>query len=243
MVHGNPDWGISSTKSTIFRVDDVGEAAVRLGSIVSYDRRGDVLWFDDFEDGLVKVVASTNGTGAAITAHTTEAHRGAACVSLIGGSDGGAFASIVKHVPFPVLSAFGVEAHIRKVDSPLSIHIFADVFDGTLAHRFQMRLLTSGGLLQLSTDDTTFVTIADPVVLGQQASAFHAIKLVFDPRTNLYVRLLINDTERDISATGTTPDSSGTSGALVGGVGVISNPVDNDELLVDDLIFTQNEPL
>jgi len=63
MAHGTPDWGVTASKKTIYSLHDMGELAVRLGSIVSFDRRGDVIFSDSFQNGLGKVYASGVGAG------------------------------------------------------------------------------------------------------------------------------------------------------------------------------------
>ena len=66
MAGETPDYGRLSAQATVFPVTDLGELAARLGSIVSHDRRGDVIWLDGFEDGLDKWQPTTSGSGAAV---------------------------------------------------------------------------------------------------------------------------------------------------------------------------------
>ncbi|GAI56753.1 unnamed protein product, partial [marine sediment metagenome] len=54
MAHGQPDFGMYQIAKTIYRLADMGELAVRLGSIVTHDRRGDVIWMDNFDSGIAK---------------------------------------------------------------------------------------------------------------------------------------------------------------------------------------------
>ncbi|GAG01299.1 unnamed protein product, partial [marine sediment metagenome] len=52
--------------STRFPLSDIGELAVRLGSLCSYDRRGEVIFIDDFGHGVNGYVLSHVGTGGKI---------------------------------------------------------------------------------------------------------------------------------------------------------------------------------
>ena len=52
MGHGYPDYGTQGPVSTVHSIQDLGELAVRLGSIVTFDRRGNVLWLDGFDSGI-----------------------------------------------------------------------------------------------------------------------------------------------------------------------------------------------
>jgi len=52
VAHGTPDWGVTAGARTVYQMTDLGELAVRLGSIVTHDRRGDVIFLEDFEEGM-----------------------------------------------------------------------------------------------------------------------------------------------------------------------------------------------
>ena len=117
------------------------------------------------------------------------------------------------------------------------------MFDGALIHPFSVRFTSVGTTFALETADGVFTDQPEVFILGTGPTQFHAIKLVVDVRTDRYVRLLVDDTEVDISDVSTTPNSNLGNGRLVGGVLLIGDSGQNDELIVDDLIFTQNEPL
>ncbi|GAJ17988.1 unnamed protein product, partial [marine sediment metagenome] len=51
-AHGRPDWSPNEPKETTYAIPDQGEASIRLGGISPFDRLGDVVWFDNFSNGL-----------------------------------------------------------------------------------------------------------------------------------------------------------------------------------------------
>ncbi|GAI06639.1 unnamed protein product, partial [marine sediment metagenome] len=44
MIHGHADYGAGAPGKTIYSMLDVGELAARLGSPVTSDRAGNVMW-------------------------------------------------------------------------------------------------------------------------------------------------------------------------------------------------------
>ena len=72
------------------------ELAARLGSPDTFDRRGDVLWMDDFESGL-KWRTSLLGTGSLIDLTATMAASGGKCCRLVTGSANNDYAYLLRH--------------------------------------------------------------------------------------------------------------------------------------------------
>ena len=86
MAHGTPDWGVTAGAVTTYQVTDLGELAVRLGSPISHDRRGDVIWWDDFECTLNKWQTVANGAGSSVALSDARARNGRYSALLISGS-------------------------------------------------------------------------------------------------------------------------------------------------------------
>ncbi|GAI49683.1 unnamed protein product, partial [marine sediment metagenome] len=63
MSRGQPDYGSSAVKEVAGTLADMGELAARLSSIVEYDRRGDVVYLDDFEEPVLKWSPLAAGAG------------------------------------------------------------------------------------------------------------------------------------------------------------------------------------
>src|SRR4030042_6725681 len=51
-----------SSNSPVYTLTDSAELARRLGSITTFDGRGYILWYDDFEGGAVGTRWTTSGT-------------------------------------------------------------------------------------------------------------------------------------------------------------------------------------
>jgi hypothetical protein len=109
MVHGHPDWGEGAIVSTIYRVMDLGELAVRLGSIDTFDRRGNVIFLENFEAGYLKWATSINGTGSSVSLVAGIARSGEHSCLLVGGPGVGRFADVTRSVAIPVIGKLGGE--------------------------------------------------------------------------------------------------------------------------------------
>ena len=94
MARGGPDYGASSARYTIFPVTDLGELAVRLGSPVAYDRQGNVIYTESFENGLAGWDTDTSGAGASVDVSFGRGVHGAWAGRLVAGSD----AAPIDHV-------------------------------------------------------------------------------------------------------------------------------------------------
>ncbi|GAH57763.1 unnamed protein product, partial [marine sediment metagenome] len=108
--HGKPDWGMQ-VKSTVYTLDELSELAVRLGSEVFFDRRGDVLLIDNFENGRTMSFWEKDGAGSEVVITADHARSGGYSTKLVGGSTDDLYADISYRLTYPVVSKFGFETH------------------------------------------------------------------------------------------------------------------------------------
>ena len=242
MPHGQPDFGAYAQKKTIYGLSDMGELAARLGSIVSYDRRGDVVWLERFNNGI------TNWTGAGAAGFVAE---DSALESLSEGvslrtiaPDAGAFdVSVNRHNGLPVNSRLGLEFAFLPDENADDIILLFTIFDGLVRHYSRIRIRLDDGAIDYVNDGTGFKELFDGVNLRYDGLTWHHVKLVVDYSTSEYVRLLIDNIEYsmaglgiwDFGVVGAPYLSTTLHQAYAGGVGA---PV----VHFDNVILTQNEP-
>lgn len=242
-MRGSADWGIYAPKTTIATITDIGELAVRLGSIVTFDRRGDVVWLDDFEDGIIKWEAKTDGTGSVITSDSTTARNGGKCAKLVPGSADLDTATINHFGPTMALSKTGIEISFTIDADHEQIDIHLDFFTGSNLLAFRIRLLLSDLTLRYRDENATYVSIATITQPRTDTKTFHTLKLVVDPDTQKYVRLIYDNTEYDISAKLPRVSSDTTDSHLLFTARVVNSDAGgNPAAYFDDAIVTQNEP-
>jgi len=242
MAHGAPDWGIGAPKRTVYALQDVAELAARLGSIVTFDRRGDVIWIDDFEDNINKWALHYTGTGSSIALSTDTARNGAQAAKLIYGDAVGDVARITRYLPLPVLSKIGFEisftAHATQGIVYLNIRLRTgeEEIEGAVRYRFaedDYQYYDSTGAWR------TFTTYP---WIYPQIGLFHTWKLVIDPIGYRYVRLIVNNVVHDMSALPLRVVDSALSPQLRVRLQYENTATGNVAYYVDDAVVTQNEP-
>lgn len=242
MAHGHPDYGGASPLSTVYTLQDLAEHAVRLGSPVSFDRRGNVMWFDDFESGIQKWHGGGLGEGWAVAASAAAARNGAFSVKLTTGAVIDYAVELSHRWYFPALSKVGFEASFAIVDTSHTIEFTQYFFDGSHRHYGGLRYLPDDDKLQYYDENGDWQDLATGLDLVEYAEVFHTIKLVMDLSTHKYVRALLNDVEYDLSALNYQLSVADEAPVWYQQVLVATGANDNRSIYVDDVILTQNEP-
>ena len=242
MAHGTPDWNITNAAATVFRVDDVGEAAVRLGAIDRFDRRGDVLFMDGFEDGLGKWATNFGGASSIVATTVLYGRSGAWSALMTQDPAGGSFSQMTHYEPFPVLSRMAVEFSYSVPDSTGSVELTVTVYDGVQRTVYDVLLDYQAGHIQYTNSAGVLTTIAGAVVPVAGPALFHTVKLVFDATARVYVRLLVNNQAIDLPLFGAWVQGAANIGRLQVLIQNHGRAGFTDTIYVDDVIITQNEP-
>jgi hypothetical protein len=242
MPHGTPDYGVTGGASTVYQVKDLGELAARLGSPITYDRRGDVIWWDDFECGLAKWGIALSGLGAAGAMSTTRARNGRSSLLLTGGSTANRTAIAIHDGPYARLSRFGFEWSFNFPVAFDYVQGTLELYDGvnhTLWHWLWSDTLNA---VQYLDGATALDVTAASVNLTAGLQGFQTMKLVVDPATGRYVRGLFNDREIELDGVSGLVLPDATPARVQLAIEVHSRAGNNDQVYIDDVIITQNEP-
>ena len=241
MPHGHPDWGASAQLSTVYSLQDLAELAARLGSINTFDRRGNVVFLDDFEAGLSRWEVGTYGTGAAAVVSVYRSHSGAYAAKLTTGSDGAQAIEIRRQIPRPVAGKIGLEFSWAW-DGPLwCVVVSLDLFNGATYDHYVVAFYRSTDLITLRDAAGVAQTIASGLLMQTDHLMFHTAKLVVDTESRKYVRLLFDRNSYDLSAYGCQAIADASTPRLVLLIGPWGNTANNIDTYVDDVIVTQNE--
>jgi hypothetical protein len=242
MAHGTPDYGVTAGAVAVYQVTDLGELAARLGSPVTHDRRGDIIWWDDFECGLAKWGVSTSGVGGAAALSTAQARNGRTSLLLTAGSTLNHSASASHNNPYPNLSRLGVEVAFQINNLTDTFALNLALYDGTTQRLWTVQYDDVNNRLEYfdgTLGDTTFATGVD---LLTGATMFHVLKLVVNASTARYERVVLD--ERSYNLAGLTGAAVPDAGASRLNVQIVNTgrAGNNDLVYVDDVIITQNEP-
>jgi len=244
---GLPDYSASKPVGQVpvgpvYTSSDTGELAVRLGSPVSFDRRGNVIWVDDFEDNINKWWVY-GGTGGYSFAQSNErARSGALSGKLVTGGIDGNWLAVQSGIFYPVLSRVGYEISVLLHDDVETfIHYFWSQ-GGT--HKNWFGLAWEQATRRLSVYDKTlgWTSIDDDIYLWAGGRVFSTLKLVVDLTTLKYVRAIVNREAFDLSAyTAYQTDLVGAPSLEII-AWLVGNPGTTPAVYIDDAIITQNEP-
>lgn len=238
----------------IYTLADVGESAARLGSIMTYDRRGNVIILDDFEEPQLrwnKAFVPPFWLGAEAILDNTNAKSGSQAIKLHTPAVAGAIMYIEKHAMVTVSKRLGVEISFSDYTvtgiSPFPIHcrlkIVLTYFDGTNAFSSTLFITPVLGELHIEDDEgVAEILIAKLKQLPDTPNLFFTIKLVIDAETGKYTRLLFSQNEYDLSQYGLYVYADARAPFIqtrlvLENVGATAN-----DIWLDDYIFTQNEP-
>lgn len=242
MPHGGPDWGTVGPLGTIFTVEDMAELAVRLGSPVSFDRRGNVMWYDDFEHSLNKWEITLAGAGGSAAITNERARTGAVSCKIITGNSDGDEAICHHYEMYPVLSRIGFEISLLTAARKACFALTILLADGTFIHTAAIRYDFETQDWYYYDSTGLWVSLSSIAKLTEHSYIFNTLKLVIDPNTQKYVRLIANNVSQDISSLSYYRYHYPLSSRLIVYVTFYPKEDASKTIYLDDVILTQNEP-
>lgn len=232
----------------VHTLTDIAELAARLKSANTFDRRGNVILLDDFEDTLKWEPDMGGGAGGSIALSAEAARSGAVSCKMTCPDHLGSYAQISRYSGYPVVSKIGSEISFTIPPSPGFHNVLFELTldDGTdwivasvfwdMPDRTLLLVTPTGGIIFANGLDHYLRSIY----------CFHTLKLVADFVDKKYLRFILDHQTWDISEY----DLQITTGPLVS-IGVHLHTcffVDNNQAgtnpfcYADDSIITQNEP-
>jgi hypothetical protein len=243
MAHGTPDWGITAGRATTYQLTDLGELGVRLGSPDRFDRRGDVVLIDSFEDYTQRYDTQLLGTGAKAYRTVRRAHSGAWSWFLQGGSDSTGTATLTASAPPIVRGHVGLECAFNLPGTISKFSLGISHFDGVNERRYRVRWRDSDNALVYATSlggaEFQFATVDLPAAMP----TWNLLKMVVNLDAGLYGRIRLNDTDYDLTLASPEVVADARAPRVDFTVSVFSRAGNNDSCYIDDLIITQNEPV
>lgn len=242
MVHTLPDYTTKWRMATIFANIDDAELAARLGSIDTFDRRGNVVWMDDFEASTLKWKAITHGDNAAVALSAASAYSGAQSMALTAGEGATGYAYGHRYITTSIAGKIGLDLCFT-VDSATKTLTFWLIYNyGNYDYRGELIYYPATDKLVLTDSAGTEQDVFTSRPLYEDSLCYHHLKLVIDSSTLKYVRVLLNEHSFDASAYSLYPASvAGTTHMRVG-LQHVSDHAAVKTIYIDNVIITQNEP-
>ena len=190
------DWLPGSAR---FPMADMGELAVRLGSPVTFDRRGDVLWLDTIAGGLGSWTAVTGGLGSTVNVTTNYPLHGKYTLALVAGSTLDHTAQIRKRLSNIAMLRSGLEVAFWLNTPGESFILFLTRFDGINQVGANISVWSGPKTLEYRDPAGAYHTIAHIGSIDNNEGVYHHLKVVADFTLGQYVRVIWDDHEYDLS--------------------------------------------
>lgn len=242
MAKGQPDFGALAQTETIGGLADLGELAARLGSIVTFDRRGNIIWLDNFESGINQWLgegdlgysidwegnlSKTGGFSCKLTTAAVEDHE----------------AQIIKYIGFQLLSAIGFECSFAYQQNWKYLKFLLWMADGSYLYQAAMRYDRVNYKWQYLSDDSAYYDVpSGPLTLPAAPTEFDTMKFVADFATAKYKRLIVNSQEVDLSTLSFVKYAAVTTPHMALFISLSTKAAAAAIGYIDDVIVTQNEP-
>jgi len=241
MVHTLPDGTTKYRMVKVFGSLDTGELAARLGSLSVFDRRGDIVWYDDFESATLDWFKKTAGTGAAAELNVTSHFMGSQSLRLTTGNAIGNYIEVQKQFRMPSDYKIGFEAMIDFYEVNETLDFDITLFDGTKKYEAGISFDNSDNSIKYNNSAGNRVALGTMKWSGVGNRHWIPVKLVVDFENKYYVRAIVGEQEFPMSTYAIYSDTDNT----VKGFRIILKAytlVDYNKVInVDNVILTQNE--
>lgn len=215
------------------------ELAARLGSIITHDRRGNVVFMEDFEGSSLKWDEDHTGSGGECYLTNDRSYSGDQSLYLYTGATSGNITSIVRNFALPAQSKIGLELSFSPVADKVSYTIQVNFRDGTTQHVGYC--LYDGNADKLQIYDGDWVDVATSLSVTTTYQLWCHMKVVVDYATGDYVRVIFNNIEYDVSGYSMSDSASATDPRMYIRLMATVKEAINRYTYFDNFIITQNE--
>lgn len=178
----------------------LGELSAILSFAKRFDRRGEIIFLDEFENGLAGWFSASTGTGASVALSTAIPAFGGLCVHLTTGNADDDYAYISRYLAYPKLVKVGIGFSFTLQSYDCYISTLVSAYDGAARYDGEVRYNPSTDKLEYFDENAAYVAFATGVDLLISPYGYNHMKMVIDLATGKYVRFLLNATEYDMSA-------------------------------------------
>jgi hypothetical protein len=236
-------FGAGESMSIIDHKAELQELAARLGSLVTYDRRGRVVWSDNFDGTQLKWIPTVTAGVGDVGLTNSYPYCGEQTCHIRTGAVLNDEASITRGMYLPMDKHLGFQSAFRLDsawdDARLDFQML--LYNGTVLQLAALRVQSSGGVwvVQYYTSAggwTTALATWSP----RLAYTWHRIKFVVDFTNKLMVRGLVDDNVIDLSAVPTN-QSADTTQALDLRIKLTTLGAAAREAWIDSAVLTDNE--
>jgi len=218
------------------------ELAVRLGSIDTFERRGQVILLDGFECGDRGWIPSLSGTLASVNVSTTRRNSGTYSLKLVGGSSANHTAQATRKFAYATVSRMGYELAFCPYPNLDYLKCSMHFYTGTVRIDFHIIYDHTNSRVRYTFNEVNYTDIVTSINLAADDYLFHHLKFVVDMPDWALMRVVLDNTVYNI-AVGNDYEAGETSPPHMRVAATIaSRSGNNDYVYIDDVIVTQSEP-
>lgn len=178
---------------------DDAELAIRLGAPVSLNRQGNVIYHNSFDCGLGLLYPNTSGTGSKVELSNAAPRSKGVSVYLTAGPLTNNYARLVCGIRLPDTLSMGVEFAIAVLDSSAQLTLTTAVYDGVHVGNYGVKVVCGTGAAYVYNALGAWEAISNVPVLETGWGIYHQVKLVIDNGILGYRRLIVDETQIDLS--------------------------------------------
>jgi hypothetical protein len=242
MSHTLPDYTTKYKLAKIFGNVDNAELAARLGGPSTMDRRGNFIWYDDFEAAAaLKWTFGADGAGTAALS-STRAWMGNQSMKTVTGALAGNYVTILKAFCLPVERRMATECMFYIADGKPIVSMNLTGWNGTTRFEAQVKFDSNTGKLYYYDETTAWVEIPRYDYYESYNEHWNYMKLVIDWDREEYIRFIFGSTEYYLTGIPIYPFASLTKRNIRVFLMNEAATAEAATVYFDNFILTQNEP-
>lgn len=217
------------------------ELVARLGGMNTFDRRGSVVWMDDFEGSTLKWISAGSPGGIKYLSNINSLYGDQSLyVETPATTDN--FITLIRSLPLPTPVKLGLQFSFLSYKNQMTYGLSLDVYDGSKYYYAELLFDDSDNTLKLRLNATDWVTLATGLDTFRSYNNFNTFKSVIDIDAGKWVRILMNNTQYDVSAYDLWSNTSEDAAHIELRMTVKTKEDAANYTWIDGVIFTQDEP-
>ena len=235
LMDGSDQWGQS------LRVGNA-DLSVRLGSPVTWDWRGNVLYMHDFSTGYGPMLKVAHGTGAVVALGPEKGCFGGYALKMTSGSDDAGYGQIHFYVGSNPSVRLGIAARFAISSNTGYVEVHIEHQEGASSPYGSLWVDVANSQLQIYLAVGGWTNVG-AVVVNLSGDTYCWLKLVINQDTGYYERAMYNEVEIDLSAYPCPTLSSSYVGSIMASFVNVGRDGNNDVVYLDQVVLTVNEPV
>lgn len=237
-----PDYHKYLPNSIRLSLQDMGELAARLGSIVTYDRRGEVVWFDNFSHGISKYTILLSGTDSSAVLGVVRTGRSGYNMKQVIGTTGNKYVQCYTNVTLLELSKIGMEIAAYFTINPSHFIMGIYHFDGSKRHTYFVKIDTQNKKLYVQNSAGTYIEVSTIPRIDNPDGTIHNFKIIIDTDNQVYVRMQINSLSYDLTVYSHKEDNDSSAPGIMVYFATFGTGGPSEVGTINHVILTSNEP-